>query len=367
MKDVILRNARAEQYIYAAKKQFILDRVVSNSNAKMLVCHFSDIHTDWKRLDNIMELLAYYKPAFAVHTGDLVCYSADDSDVSEFYKAAEQSETPVYNCIGNHETYEGKASASNESSHERFIAPLKNICTDGHTAGFYYADIPNYGVRLIVLNNYENDRVDHFLARRYEMEQEQIDWLIQILQDCEKNNLAVIIASHEADEEIPPDSDKTGFCQRYEPHPWGIPVKHEHHIVADIIDAFQYGRSLKKTYTWSDSGRRVVVDCSFTKQSEFICHLNGHRHGDYVGYMPNHPSQLSMGMTCSGCFPEGYHNIGDEISDLPRTPDSISEDAVNFFVVDREKKEITLVRVGAYVNDLLEERLVARYRYGIEK
>ena len=108
------------------------------------------------------------------------------------------------------------------------------------------------------------------------------------------------------------------------------------------------------------------MDCTFEKASEFICYLNGHLHGDYIGYLPTHPKQLSCGMTCSGCHPADYHNIGDEVSDLPRIPHTVSEDAVNFYVIDREKKELTVVRVGASVNDQLQQRLAERYSYGTE-
>jgi hypothetical protein len=71
-------------------------------------------------------------------------------------------------------------------------------------------------------------------------------------------------------------------------------------------------------------------------------------------------------MTCSGCFPPNYHNIGDECSDLPRIPGTISEDAVNFYVIDRENKKISIIRVGATVNDLMEKRVVLTLPYEAE-
>lgn len=374
MDKVILRNAKAEQYICAARKNFIMKRTaVSESKTKTVFCHFSDVHADWERFENVKRMLDYFKPAFAVHTGDLVCWDAG-CDTSEFYRAAATSAVPMFNCIGNHETYEGDHATcsadkvlSNEELHERYIAPLKNIKTNGANEGYYYVDFPEQTLRLVVLNDYENDEVKDFRLRRYEILQKQTDWLIGVLKDCEKKGFALVIAGHESDEEIPADANKIGFCQRYEPYPWGVPSPHENHIVADLVDAFQYGKNLCKTYVWSESGNKVEVNCSFEKKSEFICYLNGHRHGDYVGYLPHYPAQLSFCMTCSGCFPAGYHNIGDEISDLPRIPDTISEDAVNFCIVDREKKEISVVRVGAYVNDLFEERLAAKYRYGIQE
>ena len=43
---------------------------------------------------------------------------------------------------------------------------------------------------------------------------------------------------------------------------------------------------------------------------------------------------------------------------MPRIPGTISEDAVNFCVIDREKKTVSIVRIGASVNDLMELRRV---------
>ena len=68
-------------------------------------------------------------------------------------------------------------------------------------------------------------------------------------------------------------------------------------------------------------------------------------------------------MTCSGCQPEGYHNIGEEISDLPRIPGTVSEDAINFYTIDRKNKEIAIVRVGACITDEFKERRAIKLQY----
>lgn len=360
--NVILRNSRSEQYLCAARKNFIeADGVVSESTSKTVFCHFSDIHGDWERFDNVLEMLEYFKPAFAIHTGDLVCW--DSNDGYDYFRYKTQNiETPIYNCIGNHETFRGEECLSSEFLHDRYIKPLKNIHSEGK--GYYYVDFEEQNLRLIVLNDYEYDAAKSRTERdRYEISQEQCNWFCCVLKECEQKGLGVIIAAHESDEPIVPGSDDMGFCQRYEPHPWGGPGKPRCHIVADIVDAFKNGKSLKKEYTWELSGNHVLANCSFEEKNEFICYLNGHRHGDYVGYLPSYPDQLSLGMTCSGCFPAGYHNIGDEISDLPRIPGTISEDAVNFCVLDRENRTVSVIRFGAYVNDRFEERICAKYKY----
>ena len=62
--EVVLRNSEAEQYICAARKNFKLENALSESTSKMLICHFSDIHGDIDRFQNIMDLIEYYKPDF---------------------------------------------------------------------------------------------------------------------------------------------------------------------------------------------------------------------------------------------------------------------------------------------------------------
>lgn len=279
---------------------------------------------------------------------------------TNFTQKIRDIETPIYNCIGNHETFRGEEIETGEYLHNRYISRLNNIHTDGK--GYYYVDFNECNLRLIVLNNYENEQSGREHRCQYELKQEQCEWLINVLKECEQNDVGVIIASHEADEPVIPGSNECGFCQRTEPNPWGVTPK-RCHIVADIVDSFKHGKAFKRKYFWENSGNKVEIECNFQKESEFICYMNGHRHGDYIGYLPSYPDQLSLGLTCSGCFPKGYHNIGDEVSDLPRIINTVSEDAVNFYVLDRNNKTLSVVRIGAYINDLFEERMVAKYCY----
>lgn len=360
--NVILRNSRAEQYLCAAKKNFIVkDGALSESYSKTVICHFSDLHGDWKRFDNVLDMIDYYKPVFAVHTGDLVCWDSND-EWEYFFEKTVNINIPVYNCIGNHETFRGEEVLTNEFLHNRYIKPLKNIHSLGK--GYYYTDFEEHNIRMIVLNVYENEKTsDRTMRDKYEISRQQCEWLIDVLKDCEKKDMGVIIAAHEADEPVTPGSNNYGFCQRVEPHPWGKGESHSCNIIADIVDAFKNGKKFDKKYEWKFSGNTFDIHCEFEKKSEFICYINGHRHGDYIGYLPSYPEQLSLGMTCSGCFPEGYHNIGDEVSDLTRIPETVSEDAVNFYVLDRQKRTVSVIRIGASVNDMLEERISAKFNY----
>ncbi len=361
MNTLILRNMESAQYIYAAKKNFIMRHgITSESSSRVLIGHFSDIHGDMKRFENALEYFEYFGVDFAIHTGDLVMWDMQN-EYDFFARADERSAIPLYNCIGNHETFQGKYKPTNEELHEALLSKLKNIKSPNNR-GYYYVDFPKHNIRIIAVNNYDYDAEDaEALRESYTISQEQCDWLIGVLKEAAKIGYGVIIFSHESDIPIPPASNDFGFCQRFEPHPWGIPKKHEH-IIADIVDAFRHGKEIKKEVTWACGLKTTVCD-KFETKGEFICYLNGHRHGDYVGYLPDFPDQLSIGMTCSGCFPEGYHNIGEETSDLARIPDTVTEDAVNFYTLDREKKTISIVRIGAAVNDEFKTRRALQLKY----
>jgi predicted phosphodiesterase len=365
MRDVILRNSEPEQYICAARKNFKLKNELSESTSKLLICHFSDMHGDVERFDNVMELIEYYKPEFAIHTGDLTVWNSSDN-TDFFFQKTDGIAVPVYNVIGNHETFDNNGSLTNEYLHNRYVAPLKNINCNAEK-GWYYTDFESRKIRLIVLNAYEYFHEKYNIRCTMAFLQEQCEWVADALKGASEKNYAVIIAAHEFAEKIPAGSNDFGFCQRFMPHPWGMPKERKpNYIIEDIVDAFKHGKALKKEYICDLSGETISIDCNFDNCGEFICYLGGHHHGDYAGYLPHHNDQLSITMTCSGCFPPNYHNIGDECSDLPRIPGTISEDAVNFYVIDRENKKISIIRVGATVNDLMEKRVVLTLPYEAE-
>lgn len=362
MSEVIRRNYEAAQYVCAARKNFIQEDVISESDSKILIGHISDIHSDIKRFDNALELFDYFNPEFVIHTGD--CVKWDTRDEFKFlFEKTKDKKYKFFNCIGNHDTFAGEDSLSVEWTHDNLVKPLKDIKGD-NGRGYYYSDFEDYNLRLIVLNNYEyyEDGLHFSIRDKYYITKKQSEWLINLLKDASEKEIGVIIASHETDEKVPYGANDFGFCQRFVPAPWGK-AKQNPTIIADIVDAFKHGKHLKQTYDFELVEKAVEIDVNFDKCGEFICYLTGHRHSDIVGYLPSYPDQLAICMTCSGCQPEGYHNIGEEISDLPRIPDTVSEDAINFYTIDRKNKEVAIVRVGACVTDNFKLRRAVKLKY----
>ncbi len=383
MKDVVTRNTLAEQYICGARKAFrpgVFEH--SDSNSKMLIGHFSDIHGDLVCFQNAMDLFEHYKPEFVVSTGDNVYWNMSE-DHHYIANAFSQSDIPAYICIGNHDTFMDKPSTilprhecgvllrnengvplTNEYLHQVYVEEMKNVKGDADKAGYFYVDFEKRGVRLIVLNDYEYYHENCKIRNKYAILEKQINWLIGVLKDAAEKNYGVLIADHEGPGKIKMGENK--FCQRANPHPWGIP-KYESpntDIICDIVDAFKHAKSLKQDYYYVLSEQTVTVDCKFEQPGEFIAYLSGHYHVDNVGYLEKFPDQLSLNMPASCCdLPFYQNNVGETASDLPRIPGTVSEDCINFYIIDREKKELTIVRAGANINDNLEQRLVERLHY----
>ena len=382
MKDVVIRNILAEQYICGARKTFRPGINTCDSDTKMLIGHISDIHSDLVRFHNAMDLFEHYKPEFVVSTGDNVYWNMSE-DFHFVSNAFSQSDIPAYICIGNHDTFMDKPSTvlprhecgvllrnedgvplTNEFLHQVFVDEMKHVKGDEDRAGYFYVDFDNRGVRLIVLNDYEYYHQNCKIRNKYTILEKQLNWLINVLKDAAENNYGVIIADHEGAGKVKMGENK--FCQRAIVYPWGAPKMENPNtdVICDIVDAFKHAKTLKNEYYFVTSEQTVKVDCKFEKEGEFIAYLSGHEHADYTGYLEKYPDQLSLKMTTSGCDLKFYQdNVGETGSDLPRIPGTVSEDCINFYIIDREKKEITIVRAGACVNDNLEQRLFERLSY----
>lgn len=383
MKDVVIRNILAEQYICAAKKTFNYEvGVHSDSKSKMLIGHITDMHSDVERFNNAMDLFEHYKPDCVVHTGDNTYWNMSE-DFHFMPLAFAESDIPAYICVGNHDTFmdapntilprhecgvllrnENGVPLTNEYIHQAYVEDMKNIKGDEDKCGYFYVDFEEKGIRLIVLNDYEFFCEDVKVRNKYAILEKQLSWFINVLMDAAKKDLGVIVADHEGPGEI--EMGKNKFCQRAVSRPWGIPkiLNPNTDVICDIIDAFKHGKALENEYYYQISGQKVKVSCKFEKNGEFIAYLSGHQHADYVGYLKKYPDQLSLRMAISGCNLTTYQNeLGETCSDLPRIPGTVSEDCINFYVIDRKNKEITIVRAGACVNDQLEQRLFERFKY----
>lgn len=164
--------------------------------------HFSDIHAIPELWDRIVEYINYYSRyiSFGLHTGDYC--GGSQNQYADFYNTGIQSERPILNCVGNHDTVYLKNGVYKnpddlvKSNKENVFKLLFNK-TDNWNVDFmpgdysmtYCKDFPESNIRLIVADFY------------YDFD-EQKEWIKGKLEEANKAGLHVITASHTATDEI---------------------------------------------------------------------------------------------------------------------------------------------------------------------
>lgn len=311
------------------------------------ILHISDVHGDAVRFENAMKLADYLNVDVVAFTGDAV---ANGSRNMAYYikYVGDNSKTPIYFCLGNHELNGGMPSST------YFIDPLKeqygymktsDTLTD---TNYYYHDIAAKNIRLIALDQFSGHYGSQGLAGK--IGQEQITWLCNTLASTPAN-YGVMILMHAPEDVIPKDDTYDKFWQSHSYCPNGM-YEADIRPIEKIIDAFITKSTLNLTYTNAQS-ESVTINADFTSLAsgvEFIAYMNGHKHVDQVGYLEHATNlQLNLLVTCGiayyGIIYQGLANAND----CPRGPLGQTQDSVNLYVIDRANGTVKVVRIGAYM------------------
>lgn len=327
-------------------------------NNNFVIAHLSDIHNDSVRYKRFLEFVNKNKQHIdcAVVTGDIV----DAPDPSLFSSMLSQEagyDFDLLKVVGNHE----KSYADVGPVTNAFIYTSLGMNTNTGLT-YYYKDYPEKKIRVVVLNSYANDSAP--TKRHYT--QAQITFLINALQGAIENNYNVLIGMHDSEGDFPTPND-SGFYQRWsQSMPDGKQSSANldgEQPIADIINAFKHGTSINKTYTYNDGGETLTVNTTFTTAGSFVAYMHGHYHIDRIGYSKKYSDQLYLDISI-GCLQSDYRVINwvDRI-DTPRIVGDKSEDLFNLYAIDIENKVVKVARVGADMNDLLEERKLAIFTF----
>lgn len=296
--DIVTLNKDVEQYVL-------------NSSGVTFV-HSSDMHAVPNVWNRMVEYVNHYadKISFVLHTGD---YCGGSQKVYYDMYAQSPCTRPIYNCVGNHDCYNGG---------ERWELAEKNIAHDllfNHTDDWnvvffdcrysmsYYVDIEE--IRLIVLDDY------------YDIWETRV-WLRKLLRDALEKGLHVITSQHEATGYINDTyhskfqtyRDLNGECRRYE------------------LERVRYDFDHRGRVLYED-----VIGEFISLGGKYVVNLAGHDHAD------------EFGLTDAGILNLIVENgtSWDGISDIQRIPGERSEDCFNVMSVDTEKGIFIVVRIGA--------------------
>ena len=299
--------------------------------APLCFLHFSDIHGDKKRLQNIIEFKEYYSDYIAdiIHTGDMVKYSSTDGIT--FWDEVDGAEN-ILNVIGNHDTLVGSTwiGMTMSEAYTTYFAPyISNWGVTG-TSGqtYYHKDYTDNKVRLIVLD------IMHQSA-------DQLTWFVSTLASARTANLHVIVAVHSRahwlfDSYVTPWDDK--------------PLVPSYTAGYSDTSASTYPENLSDDYA-------DAVDDFMTGGGYFICWIHGHTHHKMFAELQTHPNQLDVSVENASIPNFAWTYVKARIENTK------SEDCFNVFAVDVDSKVLRIMTVGATYDRFMRHADTIAYNY----
>lgn len=297
----------------------------------LCLLHFSDIHGDKKRLQNIIEFREYYSDYIAdvIHTGDMVKYYSTDGIA--FWNEVDGAED-ILNVIGNHDTLVGSTwiGMTMAEAFTTYFSPYISNWGVTNTSGntYYYKDYTANKVRLIVLD------IMHQSA-------DQLTWFTNTLASAKTAGLHVIVAVHSR-----PHWQFTSHQTAWDDKPL-VPS-----YTAGYSDtsASAYPENLSDDYA-------DAVDDFMTGGGYFVCWIHGHTHHKMFAQLQTHLNQLDVSVENAGIPDFAWTYVKARIDGTK------SEDCFNIIGIDTDSKILRIMAVGATYDRFMRHTDTIAYNY----
>lgn len=326
--SVVMRNPRATEIIEASKtnKQ-------PTAHRNFVFTHISDVHGNGYTLMNSLRYSKDINSQALFVSGDVVIQSSYDG-YDFVHDMCKDFGFPSFVCSGNHDGVGQTAAAFNND----FFSQMANTfgyVKSSRSIGYYYKDLAEAKIRVITL-----DCSDTSASYRINcVGTTQINWLRSTL-NATPSGYGVIIMMHQpvGKPSATAVAKNPSFAKDYE----------------------LLGSNSINTITWTGaSDIKSAVDSFIEAGGEFIMYAVGHIHADIVGIIdgtshtqlqavvgtPNRMLDMHVDSTA----------LGDGIGK--------GQDLFNAYVIDRTRKTVRVVRIGANVCEDLSERLVEEFSY----
>ena len=236
--------------------------------------------------------------------------------------------------------------------------------TFGSSDGMYYYydilfDSTSGTFRFIVLDPFDYPDGDFSSTRQFQsctFSQEQIDWLITVLQDAAEKGYKVITMMHYSFG----DNDLNFNEEKAKPDAL---FYQDAFMVPDIIDAIQNGTVLNKTYPDSKGSQTITVNISSSSYKlHYICHLFGHIHSkNYYRCQKTDGSKLynilMLGEAALGTY-------GNALNKAFRYSGTVNDIACSILAVDSVEKYIYRVAYGSFMHyDCSKSDRITKIKY----
>ena len=289
--------------------------------------HFSDLHGDLKALERIINFRNKYTDYLdeVIHTGDAV-YNSAEGGYSSIWTGSTANILPI---IGNHDAYTDGTSGckawttgySAKWCYGRYISPVSSLMTTVEDKCYWSKKKTQSKIMLIAIDNYHwkeeiVDSGNNPLAAYPNGDSvdngEQKSWFISKLNEAKSEGYAVVVLCHEYTDM---NVETCPFTSMLNGSTGG-------HLQHEAIEAVQ---------DFIDGG------------GEFITWVCGHTHWDLFGTITGYPDQTMIVIDSARAAARTGNNNWEENA---RVEGARSENLFNLFAVDRNKKIITLFRVG---------------------
>jgi len=331
--DIIGRNNPAEMILKLQQLNQI-PRVESHTygNKPLCLLHFSDIHNDQVRLQNIVDFAGYYTDYIddVVNTGDTVYYrAADGLSAWENVSGTEA----ILNTIGNHDTRVDDTwiGLTEAESYNMYIAPyISNWNVTDYSTGhcYYYKDYATEKVRLIILD------IMHQTT-------DQLNWFVSALASAKQNEYHVLVGVHSRAHwnfdsyDVTWDDKKivSGYAAGYRD-----------------TSGTHYPENLSNDYA-------DAVDAFITDGGYFVAWIHGHTHFKMFAKLSTHPNQLDVSVANAGIVPFARTYVDARIDN------SKSEDSFNVLAIDTTSKILRIASVGSTYDRIMRHHETISYNY----
>lgn len=354
---IVLRNCETEKYVKGSMRNFVSGASNNGSITKLPVfAHTSDIHGDAKRFKQFAEYCDYLGVDAALVSGDVTSYQASYDGVQFINDIADEYDTPVLLCTGNHDAWGLNTDQEQNEIVMGYLITKNDAETNPNVTypTYFYKDFAAKNIRVISLNLYEGNHN----GQNCNFSKVQCDWFISVLASTPAN-YGVIVMFHSPESMPVAPSGKEAFRQTVLNYS-GLQSGLSGTPFAKIIDAFIGKTTLSLTYT--SGGTDISTEADFTGVAsgvEFIAYVNGHLHTDTVGYIPSTTHiQLDLNVCCGiAIYGSSYPYLANN-SDLPRDAKGSTQDCFNIYAIDRSAKTVRIAKVGSNVSgyDLSERK-----------
>jgi hypothetical protein len=381
--NVVYGNDEAIRYIDVARGYFDRDGKTKENYKNPVLVHGTDVHGDNTRLENIMEFSKYINADFNCISGDLTSYDKNTGFSAVMESITKYNSNSVVT-IGNHDVKLVERNASGDeliyNSVYKEIYSNNSNCVyeivNGQPSTYYYIDDLEHQTRVISINSFERlgagegDWKVHY-------NQNQINFIINALTSL-KQDWCIVFVYHSSEVKL---SNATEYNEDFYVDKFSYDginkADYTGTILLDIVDAYISRDKIQKNYsqpnTYGVDGKvtdHITVNADFSSaKGYFVAHITGHIHQDAICYVPgtkNKQVMLNQTSTTANLGNAGGYPYLSDLADVPRNTRTETQDAFNVYVIDKEKKQIHIIRVGSNLSFDFTERFYSTISFAEE-